>query len=85
MADTLRVRLYNVHFGDAILVIVPDRDPKTKKVTTRRILIDVGNAPKVAGTGEVRHATNPTTWFSRTASRTRSAAVPTQQFTAHSR
>lgn len=52
MADALTVRLYNVHFGDAILVTVPDRDPKTHKVTTRRILIDVGNAPKVAGTGE---------------------------------
>ena len=52
MSGTLRVRVYNVRFGDAILVTVPDRDPKTKKTTTRRILIDVGNAPKVAGTGE---------------------------------
>jgi beta-lactamase superfamily II metal-dependent hydrolase len=44
MTDTLRVRMYNVRFGDAILITVPDRDPKTKKTTTRRILIDVGNA-----------------------------------------
>jgi hypothetical protein len=43
MADTLTVRMYNVHFGDAILVTVPDRDPSTHKTTTRRILIDVGN------------------------------------------
>lgn len=39
----LIVRAYNVHFGDAILVIVPDRDPATKKETVRHILIDVGN------------------------------------------
>lgn len=43
MTDKLTVRLYNVRFGDAVLITVPDRDPKTKKVTTRRILIDVGN------------------------------------------
>lgn len=48
MADTLTVRVYNVRFGDAILVTVPDRDPVTRKLTTRRILIDVGNAPVVA-------------------------------------
>jgi beta-lactamase superfamily II metal-dependent hydrolase len=48
MADTLTVRVYNVRFGDAILVTVPDRDPATGDVTTRRILIDVGNAPLVA-------------------------------------
>jgi beta-lactamase superfamily II metal-dependent hydrolase len=41
--STLTVRAYNVRFGDAILVIVPDRDPATKKETTRHILIDVGN------------------------------------------
>ncbi|MEO5579169.1 MAG: hypothetical protein ABIR58_00810 [Gemmatimonadaceae bacterium] len=40
---SLRVRVYNVLFGDAILVTVPDRDPKTRKTTTRHILIDVGN------------------------------------------
>jgi beta-lactamase superfamily II metal-dependent hydrolase len=48
VSDKLVVRLYNVRFGDAILVIVPDRDPRTKKVSTKRILIDVGNAPLVA-------------------------------------
>jgi beta-lactamase superfamily II metal-dependent hydrolase len=52
MTDELTVRVYNVRFGDAILVTVPDRDPRTKRVTNRRILIDVGNAPRVAGTGE---------------------------------
>jgi beta-lactamase superfamily II metal-dependent hydrolase len=41
--DTLRIRLYNVLFGDAILVSVPDRD-LSGKVTTRHILIDCGNA-----------------------------------------
>lgn len=40
---TLRVRAYNVRFGDAILITVPDRDPVTKKTTTRHILLDVGN------------------------------------------
>jgi len=48
MADNLTVRFYNVRFGDAILVTVPDRSPTTGKTTLRRILIDVGNAPKVA-------------------------------------
>ncbi len=48
MTDTLTVRFYNVRFGDAILITVPDRNPKTKKVTRRRILIDFGNAPTVA-------------------------------------
>jgi beta-lactamase superfamily II metal-dependent hydrolase len=43
MTDKLRVRMYNVRFGDAILVTIPDKDPKTKKVTKRHILIDVGN------------------------------------------
>jgi glyoxylase-like metal-dependent hydrolase (beta-lactamase superfamily II) len=47
MADTLTVRVYNVRFGDAVLVTVPDRD-SSKKTTKRRILIDVGNAPLVA-------------------------------------
>lgn len=48
MADSLEVRVYNVRFGDAILVTVPDRDPANGTVTKRRILIDVGNAPTVA-------------------------------------
>ncbi len=43
MASKLRVRVYNVHFGDAILVSVPDRDPQTRQETLRHILIDVGN------------------------------------------
>jgi beta-lactamase superfamily II metal-dependent hydrolase len=39
--DRLRVRVYNVRFGDAILISVPDR--YRNKTTTRHILIDVGN------------------------------------------
>lgn len=38
---TLRVRVYNVRFGDAVLVTIPDR--RGSKTTTRHILIDVGN------------------------------------------
>jgi beta-lactamase superfamily II metal-dependent hydrolase len=52
MSDNLVVRMYNIRFGDAIMVTVPDKDPSTGRTTTRRILIDVGNAPKVAGTGQ---------------------------------
>jgi beta-lactamase superfamily II metal-dependent hydrolase len=37
VTEALRVRLYNVRFGDAVLVTVPDNG------TTRHILIDVGN------------------------------------------
>jgi beta-lactamase superfamily II metal-dependent hydrolase len=51
MAESLVVRVYNVHFGDAILVTVPDRNTSTGKVTVRRILIDVGNAPRVVDAG----------------------------------
>ena len=40
--DLLRVRVYNVRFGDAILVSVPDR-VRPGKTETRHILIDVGN------------------------------------------
>jgi beta-lactamase superfamily II metal-dependent hydrolase len=43
MASKLRVRVYNIRFGDAILVSVPDRDPETNQETLRHILIDVGN------------------------------------------
>jgi beta-lactamase superfamily II metal-dependent hydrolase len=39
--DSLRVRLYNVGFGDAILVSVPDRG--AQGTVTRHLLIDVGN------------------------------------------
>jgi beta-lactamase superfamily II metal-dependent hydrolase len=41
--DKLRIRMYNVHFGDAFLVSVPDRNVDGK-VVIRHILIDVGNA-----------------------------------------
>lgn len=52
MPDEVTIRIYNVRFGDAILVTVPDRNPRSGRTTTRRILIDVGNAPIIAGTGE---------------------------------
>lgn len=41
MSDSLRVRVYNVRFGDAILVTVPDWDGD--RTTRRHLLIDVGN------------------------------------------
>jgi beta-lactamase superfamily II metal-dependent hydrolase len=40
--EPLRVRVYNVRFGDAILLSVPDRDDNGQEVV-RHILIDVGN------------------------------------------
>jgi beta-lactamase superfamily II metal-dependent hydrolase len=40
--DKLRVRVYNVRFGDAILVSVPERGPNGQ-TKTRHMLIDVGN------------------------------------------
>ena len=43
MKERLRIRVYNVRFGDAILVSVPDR----KQV--RHILIDVGNVQTGVG------------------------------------
>lgn len=46
--DRLRVRVYNVLFGDAILVSVPDETPGGG-TETRHILIDVGNV--LSGTG----------------------------------
>ncbi|MDF1516051.1 MAG: hypothetical protein P1S60_19740, partial [Anaerolineae bacterium] len=45
--DALRVRLYNVLFGDAILISVPDAEQGVP--TTRYILIDVGNALSTEG------------------------------------
>ena len=45
MKDNLLVRMYNVRFGDAILITVPDKNPSTGRTITRRILVDVGNAP----------------------------------------
>lgn len=41
--DKLRVRAYNVRFGDAFLVSVPDKK-KNGDPQTRHILIDMGNA-----------------------------------------
>ena len=41
--SALTVRAYNVLFGDAILVSVPDRAPGRGRETIRHILIDVGN------------------------------------------
>lgn len=49
MTDKLVVRMYNVRFGDAILITVPDKNRSTGLTTKRRILIDVGNSSE--GTG----------------------------------
>jgi beta-lactamase superfamily II metal-dependent hydrolase len=49
MTDNLVVRMYNVRFGDAILITVPDKNSSTGRTTTRRILVDVGNS--ATGTG----------------------------------
>jgi beta-lactamase superfamily II metal-dependent hydrolase len=49
MTDNLVVRMYNVRFGDAILITVPDKNPSTGRTTKRRILVDVGNSSE--GTG----------------------------------
>ncbi len=46
--STLRVRAYNVRFGDAILVSIPERQPSGRDVT-RHLLIDVGNVLSGAG------------------------------------
>lgn len=50
--DVLRVRMYNVLFGDAILVSVPESDPADGTVT-RHILIDVGNVTGKGGDDDV--------------------------------
>ncbi|HEX9990130.1 MAG TPA: hypothetical protein VGE45_16855 [Chloroflexia bacterium] len=47
--DKLRVRVYDVHFGDAILISVPDKGPDG--VETKHILIDFGNVSLVSGEG----------------------------------
>ncbi len=44
----LRVRVYNVRFGDAVLVTIPDRAPNGS-VAKRHMLIDVGNVLSGAG------------------------------------
>lgn len=46
--DELRVRTYNVRFGDAILVSAPDRDTNGQTVT-RHVLFDVGNSLSSSG------------------------------------
>jgi hypothetical protein len=48
--DALRVRVYNVLFGDAILISVPDVPPGGSPVL-RHILIDVGNYAVNTGGG----------------------------------
>lgn len=50
--DKLRVRIYNVRFGDAILVSVPDRNAGGEP-QTRHILIDVGNVLSGEGGDDV--------------------------------
>jgi beta-lactamase superfamily II metal-dependent hydrolase len=50
--STLKVRAYNVLFGDAVLVTVPDRNPSTGIETERHILIDVGNILGGPGGGD---------------------------------
>ena len=47
--EALRVRTYNVRFGDALLVSVPDFDADTGTTTVRHLLIDVGNVQAGAG------------------------------------
>ncbi|MHB8069669.1 MAG: ComEC/Rec2 family competence protein [Desulfobaccales bacterium] len=54
--DKLRVRVYNVRFGDAILITVPDKGTDGKTVI-RHILIDVGNA--FSGAGGLDDVFNP--------------------------
>ncbi|ANL49732.1 hypothetical protein AMC87_PC00029 (plasmid) [Rhizobium phaseoli] len=47
MTNELRIRIYNVLFGDAILLTIPEVDDAGEEVTVN-VLIDVGNA--LAGT-----------------------------------
>lgn len=46
--DSLKVRAYNVGFGDAILISVPDRSASGATIL-RHILVDVGNVQSGAG------------------------------------
>lgn len=46
--EELRVRAYNVRFGDAILVTVPDADDNGRPMD-RHLLIDVGNTLATSG------------------------------------
>lgn len=50
--DTLRVRLYNVRFGDALLISVPDRSI-SGQIENCNILIDVGNVLSGEGGDDV--------------------------------
>jgi beta-lactamase superfamily II metal-dependent hydrolase len=46
--EQLRIRAYNVLFGDAFLITIPERD-ENDTLTNRNILIDVGNAFRAEG------------------------------------
>jgi hypothetical protein len=50
--DKIRVRAYNVLFGDAFLVTFPEKNPDDT-VETRNILIDVGNLLRKGGSDKV--------------------------------
>ncbi|UCH79424.1 MAG: hypothetical protein JSU81_05585 [Candidatus Coatesbacteria bacterium] len=52
MTDELRVRVYNVLFGDAILISVPERDGNGG-TQIKHILVDVGNAGAGKGSKNV--------------------------------
>ncbi len=55
---TLRIRSYNVRFGDALLISVPDR-ADTGETVTRHILIDVGNVLSGKAGGGQDHVFEP--------------------------
>jgi len=46
--DKLKIRAYNIRFGDAYLISVPDKG-SNNQVKTRYILVDVGNSLSRAG------------------------------------
>jgi beta-lactamase superfamily II metal-dependent hydrolase len=48
--EELRIRAYNVQFGDAFLISFPDKN-ETGQTKTRNILIDVGNVLNSSGGG----------------------------------
>ena len=51
--DELRVRVYNVRFGDAVLLTIPDKDTAGETIA-RHVLFDVGNSlTKEGGADEV--------------------------------
>ena len=51
-SNTLQVRVYNVGFGDAILISVPDRG-QDGQPRLRHLLLDVGNVLGKAGGADV--------------------------------